>query len=155
MKIILMVIINLAIGCSSPDKSSNTEDKSKTTSAISSKSELTVSDSLNNKLSDKTITFTVSYAAIECGCPQWFETKFKDVKFLEGVERFYLEPISKDLANANDLWDGEHLPLTLKITGRFSKEKEMPVTYHTKGTPEKARIFWYHKITVVSPPSKH
>lgn len=101
--------------------------------------------------SGKTITITVSYAAIECGCPQWFETKFKNVKFLKGVERFYLEPVNKDLKNSNDLYDGEHLPLTVKVTGRFSSNKEAPVTYHTKGTPEKARIFWYDKITVVSP----
>ena len=97
------------------------------------------------------IEITVSYAAIACGCPQWFETKFKNVKFLEGVERFYVEPVSKDVINANGLWDGKHLPFTLKITGQFSEEKALPITYHTKGEPEKARIFWYDKITVVSP----
>jgi hypothetical protein len=88
MKLTLIIsIINLAISCSSPDKSSNTENssKSKAISVISSKD--TVPES--SKLSGKTITITVSYAAIECGCPQWFETKFKNVKFLEGVERFY------------------------------------------------------------------
>ena len=104
-----------------------------------------------SELLNKDTTITVSYAAIACGCPQWFETKFKSVKFLEGVERFYLEPVNKNLKNANDLWDGEHLPLTVKVTGRFSRDKEAPVTYHTKGTPEKARIFWYDKITIVSP----
>lgn len=151
MKIILVLMVNLAIGCGSSDKSSTTGGDNK---IKSSKSASTVSDTLKSELSDKAITITVSYAAIECGCPQWFETKFKDVKFLEGVERFYLEPLSKDLVNANNLWDGEHLPLTIKVTGRFSKEKELPITYHTKGTPEKARIFWYDNITIVSPPSK-
>jgi hypothetical protein len=155
MKIALIIsLFNFVISCSSPDKSINTENSTKTKviSAMSDKDTLNVLGS--NELSDTTITITVSYAAIECGCPQWFETKFKDVKFLEGVERFYLEPVNKDLINANALWDGEHLPLTLKITGRFSKGKEIPITYHTKGEPEKARVFWYDKITVVSPSSK-
>jgi len=99
---------------------------------------------------DKRITITVSYSAIECGCPQWFLTKFKNIKFLNGVERFYLEPTNKSLINADGLWDGKHLPLTLRLTGKFSKEKELPKTYRTKGTPEKARIFWYDKIIIIS-----
>lgn len=147
---LIIAIIQLAVDCGSPVKSGNTTDSSKfkATAVISSKH--ASSDSSKKEFFDKTITITVSYAAIECGCPQWFETKFKDVKFLEGVDRFYLEPVSKDLINVNDLWDGEHLPLIVKVTGRFSKGKEIPITYHTKGAPEKARIFWYDKITVVS-----
>lgn len=156
MKIALIIsIFNLVIGCSSPANSINKEDSSKikVIPVISGKDTLSVLDSAKKKLSDKTITITFSYAAIACGCPQWFETKFKDVKFLEGVERFYLEPADSNLLNANNLWDGEHLPLTLKVTGRFSKEKLLPRTYGIKGEPEKARIFWYDKITVVSPSS--
>jgi len=156
MKFILIIsIIHLVIGCSSLDKASNIEDtsKSKATSVILNKDTSYIQNSSKSEFSGKTITLTLSYTAIECGCPQWFETKFKNVKFLEGVERFYLEPVNKDLINANKLWDGEHLPLIIKVTGRFSKEKEAPITYHTKGAPEKARIFWYDKITVVSPSS--
>lgn len=100
----------------------------------------------------KTISITVSYAAIECGCPQWFETKFKKRLFLRGIERFYLEPTNKTLINANDLWDGQTLPLTLKVVGSFSESKEAPRTYNTKGSPEKARIFWYKSIIIVSGP---
>jgi len=96
----------------------------------------------------KAVTIRVSYAAIECGCPQWFETKFRNEKFLTNVERFYLEPTNKTLINANHLWNGKKLPLTLKLVGRFSKEKELPITYNTKTTPERARIFWYNKLTV-------
>ena len=102
----------------------------------------------------KMITITVSYAAIGCGCPQWFETKFKNEKFLNNVQRFYLEPTSKALVNTNDLWDGQTLPLTLKLVGRFSKDKEIPKTYHTKTAPEKARIFWYDKIIIISSSKK-
>lgn len=94
------------------------------------------------------VTVSVSYAAIECGCPQWFETKFKDVPYLKEVERFYLEPTNKELLNANKLWDGEHIDFTLNLAGRFSKEKESPVTYNVKGPIEKARIFWCDEIRI-------
>lgn len=147
-----ILMFNLVIGCGASDNSKDTEDCSKSGAAtvIRVKDTSYIQDTSKSKTVDTTITINVSYAAIECGCPQWFETKNKSVAYLEGVERFYLEPISKDLINANDLWDGEHLPLDLKVTGRFSKEKETPITYRTKGVPEKARIFWYDKITVVS-----
>ena len=98
----------------------------------------------------KKVTITVSYAAIECGCPQWVESKLKKRKILGETEYLYLEPTNKRLKSANSLWDGKNLPLTLKVTGRFSSKKETPITYHTKGIPEKARIFWYDNITIVS-----
>lgn len=104
------------------------------------------------KLRVETVTITVSYAGISCGCPQWFETKFKKKKFLSGVERFYLEPTSKTLMNANDLWDGQTLPLTLKLIGGFSKGQELPKTHTTKTSLEKARVFRYDKIMIISRP---
>lgn len=150
---IVILIVNFIVGCYSSDKSSNNEDKIRHKSAafITGKNSFYIQDTSKKELSDKKINITVSYAAIACGCPQWFETKYKNVKFLEGVERYYLEPTDTSLLNANNLWDGEHLPLTLKLTGRFSKGKETPPTYHIKDEPEKARIFWYDKITVVFP----
>jgi len=155
MKLILIIsIIHLIVGCSNgPDKSRDIEHNSRSngTKAMAGKDTSNVFDSSKNEISDKTTTITVSYAAIACNCAQWFETKYQGVKFLEGVERLYIEPASKELTNASDLWDGEHLPLILKITGRFSKEKGLPITYHIKGEPEKARIFWYDKIIVISP----
>ena len=81
-------MLNLVIGCSSPDNSINKEDcgKIKVISVMSGKDTLNVLDSSKKELSDKTVTITFSYAAIACGCPQWFETKYKNVKFLEGVD---------------------------------------------------------------------
>ncbi len=137
--IFIMLAINAVVGYCNIEKSSTIEDS------------LYNFDSSQNSFSDKTVTITFSYAAIACNCPQWFETKNKNIKFLKDVERFYLEPKAASLLNANKIWDGEHLPLTLKATGNFSKEKLFPRTYGTKGEPVKARIFWYNKITVVSP----
>ena len=156
MKIGLIIsMLNLVIGCSSPDNSINKEDcgKIKVISVMSGKDTLNVLDSSKKELSDKTVTITFSYAAIACGCPQWFETKYKNVKFLEGVDWFYLEPTDTSLLSANILWDGEHFPLTLKVTGTFSKEKILPPNLGIKDEPEEARVFWYEKITVVSPSS--
>lgn len=153
---LILSLIQLILGCSNPDKSNNVDDVIKTdsTAVILQEDTLNVPDSLIRGLSDEVVTITFSYAAIECGCPQWFQIKNTNEKRLDVVERFYLEPIGKGLKNANDLWDGEHLPLIIKVTGRFSKEKELPITYHTKSEPEKARIFWYNKLVVVSPSSK-
>ena len=150
---LIISMVLLTVGCICPDTSSSIEtigSKSKITAVAPNKGILYTPEPKKNEFAGTTLTITVSYAAIECGCPQWFETKFKNVQFLEHVERFYLEPVRKDLINANNLWDGEHLPLTVKITGRFYKEKASPITYHTKGIPENARIFWYDKITVIS-----
>jgi hypothetical protein len=142
----------LVFCCSCIDKSTNTDNSNhyKVDTNITSIDTIPIPDTPVHTLTGKTITITVSYAAIACSCPQWFETKYQDVPFLEGVERYYLESTNTSLVNANRLWDGTTLPLTVKLTGQFSKEKELPITYHTKGSPEKARIFWYDKITVVS-----
>ncbi|MFT3903463.1 MAG: hypothetical protein QM727_09830 [Niabella sp.] len=151
--LIASVLIVFVMGCNSgankPTIAKNsTQAKEK---PISNAGILKLIDSSKKELSGKAVTITVSYAAIACSCAQWFETKYENVSFLEGVERFYMEPMDAALLNANDLWDGESLPLKLKVTGRFSKEKGVPLTHSIKGEPEKARIFWYDKITVLSP----
>ncbi|RYU94267.1 hypothetical protein [Emticicia agri] len=150
MKALLIIsIVNFVIACGGTDKPSYVQNKD--TLAIARKDTVKIIDSLRSGLSEKENTITVSYAAIACGCPQWFETKFKDIAFLEGVGKFYVEPISKDLIDANTIWDGEHLPLTIKVTGRFSKEKGIPRNRFTKEIPEEAQVFWYDKIKVISP----
>ena len=145
-----MLMIGLSIGCASPDSSESGEDQKAEAPPILNKSDMPLAELTTTDFSDSVVTISVSYAAITCSCPQWFETKFSDVEFLDGVERFYLEPASKDLINANTLWDGEHLPFTVKITGRFSRQKVIPSAYPAKGMPEKARVFRYEKITVLS-----
>ena len=89
MKIALIILLfNLVIGCNSPDNLINLKDGDNA-KAKSHKDTFQTLDSVKKELSDTIFTIRVSYAAIECGCPQWFETKFTDVKFLEGIERFY------------------------------------------------------------------
>lgn len=147
---ILFLFISLNFSCN-PTVSTNSYNKVKISDkTFNGANDTSLNFQDNMELSDSTVTMTVSYAAIACGCPQWFESRYNHVPFLEGVERFYLEPINSDLLNANDLWDGKKLPLTITVVGRFSKVKGVPKTYHVKGDPERARIFWYNKIKVIS-----
>jgi len=154
---ITISVIHVSFGYHSFERPNMTVSgkKATITTTISEKSRYKQTSTKNvslNKIqtSGKKVTITVSYAAIECGCPQWFESKLKKGKVLEEAEYFYLEPTNKRLKSANGLWDVKNLPLTLKVTGRFSPKKEMPITYYTKGIPERARIFWYDNITIVS-----
>ncbi len=149
--LLITLFIYMLLSCSSHENLSGVEGKGKFAPIVANYDSLNPQDTMRNKLSGKKITITVSYAAIACGCPQWFESKFKNVKFLKGVERFYLEPTDKSLTHANALWNGVDLPFEVEVTGTFSKEKELPITYSSKEMPEKARIFWYEKITVLSP----
>lgn len=143
-------------GCKNDEKSTiiyKNYDSNVVIGAVGKENIYTQDTSLK-KMSKRKITITVSYAAISCSCPQWFETKYKDVKYLDGVERFYLEPLDTTLLNSNNLWDGEHLPLTVKVTGEFTNEQFPPNVFGNKGKMEKARVFWYDKISIVSPTDK-
>ena len=136
------------ISCNIINDSNNVNEKNRVVERMNSDTmNLVLFDSI--KLSEKSSTLTVSYAAIECTCPQWFESKFKDIEYLEGVEKFYLEPQHSGILNANNLWDGRHLPLTVKVTGKFSIHKELPKRFSSKSVPEKARIFIYDSIVVI------
>ncbi|WP_312765864.1 hypothetical protein [Epilithonimonas sp.] len=89
----------------------------------------------------------LSYAAIGCTCAQWFDKNTKGEN-----EYFYLEPLNKNLVNANKLWDGNNLPLTVKVTGNLISENDYP-EYFTKQYlykgGEKEKIFRYNKIVVL------
>jgi hypothetical protein len=138
------------MSCNIGNEASHLDKKKRVIERMNSDStSLALSDSI--KLYLKFSTLTVSYAAIECTCPQWFESRFKDIEYLEGVEKFYLEPQHSGIINANDLWDGTHLPFTVKVHGTFSIQKELPKGYSPKSIPEKARVFVYDSIMVIEP----
>lgn len=99
-------------------------------------------------LSRQTKILDVSYAAIMCTCPQWFETKY--ASDTSKTEQFYLEPARDKVVGANKLYDGTNLPLRVAVTGRFYSKKGYPANYFpTKGEPEPARVFRYDKIKVL------
>ena len=100
-------------------------------------------------LTKKTLTIDVSYAAISCTCPQWFE---KGVMNDTSVEReyFYLEQGSENLIKADTLWNGRDLPLELSLVGQFYIHKGYPRNYNpSKGDPQPARVFRYNSLEII------
>ncbi|HRG82013.1 MAG TPA: hypothetical protein PLO99_05815 [Chitinophagaceae bacterium] len=96
-------------------------------------------------LTGKTITINVSYAAIECTCPQWFETKNMN-DTINGRQYFYLERGNKSITNADTLYDGINPP-QLTLTGQFYNKEGYPKNYNpSKGEPMPSRVFKYEKI---------
>ncbi|MEJ8844000.1 hypothetical protein WG954_16525 [Lacibacter sp. H375] len=99
-------------------------------------------------LSGQPKTLDVSYAAIMCTCPQWFETKYSNDTF--NIEHFYLEPASNKIPAANKLYNGTNIPLRISVTGQFYSKKGYPANYFpTKGDPEPAKVFRYDKIKII------
>jgi hypothetical protein len=100
-------------------------------------------------LSGKTKTLNVSYAAIMCPCPQWFETKYAG-DTINDFSYFYLEPDNSDLVDADTLFNGEFFPIHITVTGQFYTKKGYPSNYFpTKGNPEPARVFKYAEIKII------
>jgi hypothetical protein len=99
-------------------------------------------------LNGQTKSLDVSYAAIMCTCPQWFETKYANDT--SKIERFYLEPASDKVISTNTLYDGTNLPLRVSVTGQFYSKKGYPANYFpTKGDPEPAKVFRYDRIKII------
>ncbi|RZK04837.1 MAG: hypothetical protein EOO46_16270 [Flavobacterium sp.] len=97
----------------------------------------------------KSLTIEVSYSAISCECAQWIEEKNVGIDS-DSSYYFYLERASSDLINADTLWDGVNLPLKLKLTGQFYRDKGYPKGYRPgKGIPQPAKVFRYTKIQII------
>src|SRR5215203_3513224 len=148
MKIISTILLLTVLSCAS------TKDKTK------EKETATVPNNIGNtdipdfdidksNLTGKNVRLDVGYAAIECTCPQWFETKqMNDTTY--GRRYFYLEQGEEGIANADRLFDGNNLPVHIVVTGQFYSKEGYPKNYHpTKGHPKPARVFRYKKIEIV------
>ncbi|WP_305033366.1 hypothetical protein [Hymenobacter convexus] len=96
-------------------------------------------------------TLVVSYGAVGCTCTQWVINTKSFVKYPEYI---YLERNKATLAEADDLWDGNNIPLQLRVKGYFKLGKGVPARfmtarYLTRGRPDPARIFCYTSFTVL------
>ncbi|MEO6851953.1 MAG: hypothetical protein ABI166_15025 [Mucilaginibacter sp.] len=100
-----------------------------------------------NELENPSQIITVSYGSVACTCAQWIiQNGIKEREYI------FLEPATKKLIDAENIWNGKYLPLKLKLTGSFFKQKGYPKNYHSeKGKPEPARVFRYTKIEIVTP----
>ena len=154
MKLIsIAIVLFLATACNNSGSTSKVQKASPDPLPLPAVEPLNIVRPYPGELQEKRVTVSFSYAAIACGCAQWVNTKSKSVDLEDEVEHFYLEPLTDSLIMPDSLWDGSHLPFIVKVSGRFSKQTELPVTRHSKSTIEKARIFWYDNIIIVTPRS--
>lgn len=96
-------------------------------------------------------TIVVSYGAIGCTCAQWAINTKSPTKDREYI---YLERDKVTLPDADDLWNGENIPLQLRLKGYFKPKKGVPAIftttrYMTRGRPDPARVFRYTSLTVL------
>jgi len=89
----------------------------------------------------------LNYNAIGCTCAKW---GYKNKKGEN--ELYYLEPINKNLVNADDLWNGNNIPLIVKVTGNIISQNDYPEYFrgqHLNKGAEKGKVFRYNKIEVL------
>ena len=106
-----------------------------------------VIDKPNFKPDSKVETLTLIFNAISCTCAQWSETRFND----ENDKIYYwLEPAKKGLTNADKLFNGENLPVIIRVTGQIVSENGFPKRDLAKVRQDEAgKVFRYTKIKVI------
>ena len=111
-------------------------------------SKIEVIDKPNFKADTKIETLTLIYNAISCTCAQWSETRFSNE--IEQKKYYWLEQANEKLINADTLFNGEHLPVIIKVTGQFVTENGFPKRELAKvGQDEAGRVFRYTKIEII------
>ncbi len=109
---------------------------------------LEVIDKPNFKPDSKIQTLTLIYNAISCTCAQWSETRYSndtDKKIY-----YWLEASNNKLIKADTLFNGENLPVIIKVTGQIISENGFPKRELAKvGQDEAGKVFRYSKIEVL------
>ena len=110
--------------------------------------ETEVIDNPSFKTDSKVETLTLIYSAISCNCAQWSETKKS--KENDKKQNYWLEPANEKLIDADTLFNGEDLPVIIKVTGQVVTENGFPNRKLTKvGKEEAGKVFRYTKIEVI------
>ena len=111
-------------------------------------SKIEVFDNLNFKPDSKVETLTLFYNAISCTCAQWSETRKSEE--INKKQNFWLEPANEKLIKADTLFNGENLPVIIKVTGQLITENGFPKKEIAKvGQDEAGKVFRYTKIEVM------
>jgi hypothetical protein len=94
-------------------------------------------------------TLTLQYNAISCTCAKWSETKIKNKT--DKKSNYWLEPANEKLIQADTIFDGENLPIEIKVTGQIVSENGFPKQKSlTKvGQEEAGKVFRYIKIEII------
>lgn len=102
----------------------------------------------NFKPDSKVETLTLIYNAISCTCAQWSETRLSNDP--DKKTNYWLEPANNKLMKAETLFNGENLPLMIKVTGQVVTENGFPKSELAKVGQDKAgKVFRYTKIEVI------
>jgi len=111
-------------------------------------SSMEVVDKPNFKPGSKIETLTLIFNAISYSCAQWSETRFSSE--IENKQYYWLEPANNNLIKADTLFNGEDLPVIIKVTGRIVTENGFPKRELTKvGEEDAGKVFRYTKIEVI------
>ena len=111
-------------------------------------SKLEVIDKLNFKSDSKIETLTLIYNSISCTCAQWSETRKNEQT--DKTKNYWLEPSNENLIKADTLFNGENLPVIIKVTGQVITENGFPKRELTKVSQDEAgKVFRYTKIKVI------
>jgi len=107
-----------------------------------------VTDKPTFKPDTKIETLTLDYNAIACTCAQWSESKYRSNP--DKRIHYWLEPDNKKLIQADTLFNGENLPVQIKVTGQIVSENGFPKRNISKvGHDEAGKVFRYSKIEVL------
>ena len=111
-------------------------------------SKIEVIDKPNFKADTKIETLTLIYNAISCTCAQWSETRFSNDT--EKKKYYWLEQVNEKLINADTLFNGEDLPVIIKVTGQVVTENGFPKRELAKVSQDEAgSVFRYTKIEII------
>lgn len=111
--------------------------------------DLEIIDNPEFKPKSKLQTLTLTYNAIACTCAQWSESKFDNIS--DKKVRYWLEPSNQNLINADTLFNGNNLPVQIKVTGQIVCESGFPKRQNLSkvGQDEAGKVFRYTKIEVL------
>ncbi len=98
----------------------------------------------------KVETLFLNYNAIACTCAQWSDSKI-DKRDAGKKAYYWLEPADKNLMDADQLFDGTHLPVKIRVTGQVMTEKGFPKNKNLGKVNENeaGKVFRYTKIEVL------
>ncbi len=96
-------------------------------------------------------TLILSYNAISCSCAQWSDSRFDKKENPDKKDYYWLEPANEKLINADHVFNGENLPVQIKVTGQIVSENGFPKGKNLSKISEDqaGKVFQYTKIEIL------
>lgn len=130
-------------------KIANEEPLSKT--KVFRYTELEVFDKPTFKPDTKVETLILNYNAISCSCAQWSDSRFDKKENPDKKNYYWLESANEKLINADHLFNGENLPIQIKVIGQIVSEHGFPKRKNLSkvSEDEAGEVFRYTKIEIL------